>query len=87
MDHNQHDSKMMWGMMLACAVPILLTSLGSAGRKNPIVWAVLGLGLMVLLHWVVMRRLHRGKKPEHAPGMASEKTDDKPQDGNTPSCH
>lgn len=78
---------MMWGMMLACALPILFTSFAGSGRSNPIVWAVVGLGLMVLLHWLVMRKHHQGNSMGHEPRSETTKPNDRSQDGNKPSCH
>jgi len=58
---------MMWLMMLACAVPIIITSFGGSGSTRPIIWATLGLGLMFLLHWIMMKVMHRNKSapPDH----------------------
>ncbi len=54
---------MMWLMVLACAVPIIGISFAGSGNANRTTWAVLGLGLMFLLHWIVMKISHR-HKPE-----------------------
>jgi hypothetical protein len=78
---------MMWGMMLACALPILFISIAGSGRNNPIVWAVLGLGLMVLLHWLIMRKHHQGHTTGHEHHSATTKHNDQSQDANRPSCH
>lgn len=86
MEHK-HDSKMMWGMMLACALPILFVSFAGAGRSSPIVWGVVGLGLMVLFHWVVMRWLHKDKKSPPAPDEPPTKANNKSPDENKPSGH
>lgn len=78
MDHQQHDSKMMWLMMLACAAPIIFVSFAGSGTTSRIIWMVLGLGLMFLLHWVVMRWMHRGQQDKHAPPPTPDKTSDQP---------
>lgn len=78
---------MMWGMMLACALPILFVSIAGSGRNNPIAWAVLGLGLMVLLHWLVRRKRHRGHATGHEPPSEIAKHHDQSDGANKPAGH
>ncbi len=61
--HESNDTKHMWIMMLACAVPILiLFLLPTLGIKGNYGWAAVV--LMVFMHLFLMRG-HGGKKTRH----------------------
>lgn len=66
MNHNQHNTRMMVGMMLACALPLLIVSVVPAFGRSPIISLVVVLGGMVVLHWLFMRphRFHRASQDE-----------------------
>lgn len=86
-DHQQHDSKMMWGMMLACALPLVIITFLGSGRRNSVLWAVIGLGGMFILHWVVMRLFHRHRHSERPHHQEQESTKERSEDNNRPACH
>lgn len=65
MHHQHHGGKMMWLMMLACALP-LLVSVVIGGRNGASLWILLGLGFMFALHWLAMRPSR--KHDEHREG-------------------
>lgn len=50
---------MMWVMALACALPILISVFVGSGRSNRVVWVLLGVGAMMLFHWLIMRLFHQ----------------------------
>lgn len=62
MNHDHHGGKMMWVMMLACAVPVLV-SVVTRGRTGATFWVLLGIGTMFGLHWLAMR--HPKKHDDH----------------------
>lgn len=46
MRHNNHDSKMMWLMMVCCLAPVLLIFILNAGVRGPgaaIAWIIFGI--------------------------------------------
>ena len=57
--HNNHDSKMMWVMMLMCALPLVILIFASSFSFNSN-WFVIGIiVLMIVGHFWFMRRGHK----------------------------
>ncbi|MBI4089919.1 MAG: hypothetical protein HY421_00785 [Candidatus Kerfeldbacteria bacterium] len=85
-DHRRHDSKMMWVMLLACALPLLLVSLAGTNR-SPVLWFTVGLGGMLLLHGTIMRSMHRSSQNKKH-GIHHDQTEQqKPTGANHHSSH
>lgn len=78
---------MMWGMMLVCAVPLIIIAFIGSGVRSSTLLVVLGLGGMVLLHWVVMKVLHRGHQDRHQPPPAAFSQDATSQSNDHPHVH
>lgn len=55
MNHDHHDSRMMWMMMLACALPLLVVRFIPALGRSPVVSLMVIVGGMFILHWLFMR--------------------------------
>lgn len=78
MNHQHHDSKMMWLMMLGCALPLLLATFFGSGGSSAGIWIVIGIGGMVLLHWIAMRKSgDRHSDHEQSSNLNSENKSDK----------
>ncbi len=75
MNHGQHNSRMMWMMMLACALPLLVVRFIPALGRSPVISTIVVLAGMVTLHWLFMRphRTHqtREDKPKDSPSEHS----------------
>lgn len=80
-NHSGHDMRMMWIMMLACALPLLIVSFGGTGTNRTIL-IIVAFGLMFGLHALLMRRK---KKP--ADSQSGEHKDDHSSQNDPPSCH
>lgn len=73
--------------MLACAVPLIITSFGSSGSTQPVIWVVIGLGAMLLLHWLAMRFMHRGSNDKERENHSSHSNHLLPPDPHNHSSH
>jgi len=89
-----HDSKMMWLMMIGCALPliILLFSGGSTGGLN---WfAIAAIGVFIAGHFWLMRRGHQhhqhqddDKNHSHAAGVDDKRANDQTPRHKGSCCH
>lgn len=69
MVHNNHNSKMMWMMMICCLAPVFLIFLFGSGAKTlgAPVWIVVGLvAVFVIAHFVSMKKSHQHTDDEPA---------------------
>lgn len=78
---------MMWGMMLACAVPLIIIAFVGSGRSSPILWTVIGLGGMFILHWVVMKAFRRSDHSDKTPTPPAAPDGQTPPDTDRPHVH
>lgn len=55
MNHGQHSNRMVLGMLLACALPLLAVSVVPFLSRSPAIKTVTLVFGMVVLHWLFMR--------------------------------
>lgn len=88
MNHNNHDSKMMWLMMICCLAPILLIFLFGSGARalGAPAWVVLGfVAVFVIVHFLTMKKSHQHSDDTPAKQDGTDKQSDSHSDhGN---CH
>ncbi|MEK7651741.1 MAG: hypothetical protein AAB351_00815 [Patescibacteria group bacterium] len=64
MNHNNHDSKMMWLMMACCLAPVILILFFGVGAKSFGVgtWIILGfLAVYAIWHFIIKKKTGQNK--------------------------
>lgn len=72
--HDRHNPKMMWLMMIFCAVPLLILLIGGNIRSGFNWFAIAAVGVFIAGHVWLMRKGHHGAEhrdnDEHQAPMA-----------------
>ncbi|KKS77542.1 MAG: hypothetical protein UV88_C0003G0006 [Parcubacteria group bacterium GW2011_GWA1_43_21] len=66
-DENKNFSRLMWLMMLCCALPFLFIILFGAGGQileTPIWFIFGGMAIMMIIHFLMMKKTHKNSDGE-----------------------
>jgi len=65
-NHGHHNHKMMWLMMIFCAVPLVIFLLAKGGTGGYDWLAIVAIGIFIVGHLWLMLKGHRGSSSEQS---------------------